>query len=289
MCIRRIPLALLLLLLFFPAAHVPADESPMILIMARPRLWESPNGKTGQRLELAAGARVGIEERLAGDDEGAPWVRVRHENRGGWLPEALLAPLPKPIEKEDLRKIGEEPVDRYHGIPAEYEPHDLIAITGGYEKGRTYELREEAAEAYERMRTAARAAGVKLRVVSAYRSYAVQRNVYLNKLERSGYSQTTVAKPGHSEHQLGTAVDLTDGNEATLLRESFGDSEAGQWLMKNAPNFGFAVSYTRSNQAKTGYSPEPWHYRYYGVEIARQRHREAIGVSEPSSSDAAGR
>jgi LAS superfamily LD-carboxypeptidase LdcB len=273
--------SLLATFIFLSAQSLRAGESfpqPWILLTARPALWQSPGGKkSSERLSIGVGAEVSVEERIADPMTESTWLRVRHNHLAGWLPEALLAPRPQAISPDKLAQVGEELVDRYHGISAEYEPRDLVEISGGYEKDRVYQLRREAAEAYERLRTAARREGIKLQVVSAYRSYATQRTVYLNKLERSGWNQTTVAKPGHSEHQLGTAVDFTDGDEESMLRESFGECRAGIWLRENAPKFGYAVSYTEANREKTGYSPEPWHYRYYGPELAPLHHASALG------------
>jgi D-alanyl-D-alanine carboxypeptidase len=84
-----------------------------------------------------------------------------------------------------------------------------------------------------------------------------------------------VAKPGHSEHQLGTAVDVAGADDETVLKTEFGDTPAGKWLTAHAPAFGFAISYTAANRATTGYIPEPWHYRYVGS-AARARHEAAL-------------
>ena len=171
--------------------------------------------------------------------------------------------------------IGEEVVDRTHAIPASYAPPDLIAIAPGHEKGRVYQLRREAAEAWALMHAAAQSAGIELRVVSAFRSYADQQRVYDNKVKKDGPDQDAIAAPGHSEHQLGTAIDIGGTDPETILQHAFGDTPAGQWLVAHAPDFGFAISYTRANQARTGYTAEPWHYRYVGAS-ARARHDAAL-------------
>jgi len=156
-------------------------------------------------------------------------------------------------------------------LPPEYEPADLVSVGPRHEPEIDYRLRREAAQALEALLAAARADGVTLYVVSAYRSWDRQQINYQNKLARAGWNQDTVARPGHSEHQLGTAVDLTDGDETTLLEESFGRTRAGRWLRENAARFGFAQSYTDANRARTGYAPEPWHFRYWGIERGAAR------------------
>lgn len=250
-----------------------------VLLQGKPDLWLSPGGrKAEQPLAAEALDEVHVQRRSSvGKDEPTIWLEVQVADRTGWLPQALLAPLPRDVPPQDLSEIGREPVDRYRGISARYIPPDLEAISHAYDPEVAYRLRRESARAYERMVAAAKKDGIKLEVVSAYRSYEKQREIYLRKIKRSGWNQTTVAKPGHSEHQLGTVVDLTDGNASTLLRASFGQSRAGRWLLQRAPDFGFAISYTSANRHKTGYSPEPWHYRYFGIESAPQRHRGAQG------------
>lgn len=218
--------------------------------------------------------------RVSGDS--TPWLHVRRGETEGWLPQALLAPPPQHIEPDRISRIGSESVDRYQGIDPEYAPPDLVTLPDGvgYAKDTEYRLRRPAADALMRMIGAARADGVRIRIVSGYRTYSTQRRLYLNKLKKAGWNQTTVARPGHSEHQLGTAVDLSDGDPKTLLLESFGETKTGRWLTENAPDFGFAVSYTRANESLTGYSPEPWHYRYFGPEAAKARHRAALGLPQ---------
>lgn len=257
----------------FPAAWVLLEENP--------ELWDAPGAEpTGSRLKAEALERVEVHDAEPGDDRAKRWLQVRTAEQTGWLPEALLAPPPTPVHPNHLHQIGQERVDRFRGIDPGYVPTDLVEIPFGYESGRTYRLRKEAATALETMIRRARRAGVSLVVVSAYRSYATQRRIYLGKLKRSGWLQDTVAKPGHSEHQLGTTVDLNGPDESTLLRVSFGETPEGQWLREHAPAFGFALSYTEFNSGVTGYAPEPWHYRYYGVEKAARRHAEALGSVE---------
>src|SRR3546814_11900599 len=76
-----------------------------------------------------------------------------------------------------------------------------------------------------------------------------------------------VARPGHSEHQLGTTIDVTDEG-ATDVDQSWGASPAGQWVASNAHKFGFLLSYPSNDQPRTCYDYEPWHLRYVGREQA---------------------
>ncbi len=257
-----------------------------IVLVARPPLRTEPGRDNPVRpAEWAAGQRVEALEIHAADrsteralDEDAPgtkaldlWVRVRSGGREGWLPDAWLA-LPPAAGEVDLHAV-----DRFSAIPPDYEPADLVPVGPGYDREVNYRLRRDAAAALRSMLDAAGREGIQLKIVSAYRSWATQQGIYARKLRQGGWDQQTVARPGHSEHQLGTAVDLTDGDEKTLLRASFADTPAGRWLRENAWVYGFAQSYTDHNRAVTGYAPEPWHYRYWGIAQARRRHLEALG------------
>ena len=101
---------------------------------------------------------------------------------------------------------------------------------------------------------AARAAGHQLRINSAFRSYAEQAALF-RRIKQPGRA----ARPGHSEHQVGTAVDL-----------DLPTDEARQWLADNAAAFGFALSYPADKQRLTGYRPEPWHLRFVGRKVAAE-------------------
>jgi D-alanyl-D-alanine carboxypeptidase len=98
----------------------------------------------------------------------------------------------------------------------------------------------------------AAAAGHPLAVGSAYRSYDEQAMVFATTTEAG-----RAARPGHSEHQLGTTVDL-----------SLPSSAAIDWLAAHAADFGFALSYPPGQQRLTGYRPEPWHIRFVGRRLA---------------------
>jgi D-alanyl-D-alanine carboxypeptidase len=118
------------------------------------------------------------------------------------------------------------------------------------------------------MTRAARADGVQLRVRSGFRSFDDQLRT-VESLERAhgrGWTAISAAQPGHSEHQLGTALDL-DGGDA--------------WLAANAWRHGFVVSYPPDRSpAFTCYKPEPWHVRYVGREQARAVHDSGLSLRE---------
>jgi D-alanyl-D-alanine carboxypeptidase len=120
---------------------------------------------------------------------------------------------------------------------------------------------------------AARSAGTPLRVVSGYRSYDHQVEVYDREVTRLGRKQADrlSARPGHSEHQTGLAVDVDNlASGDCQLEACFGTTAGGEWLAANAAEFGFIIRYTAENQKITGYEQEPWHLRYVGKDLANK-------------------
>ena len=161
-------------------------------------------------------------------------------------------------------------------LPPTYVPPDLVAVAGGYSPERSYFLRRETGSAYEALRAAAKRDGVALWVVSAYRSFERQKQLHLNQVLLDGPGQSTVAQPGFSEHQLGMAVDFCGADPKAVTNARFAETDAARWLREHAPEFGFSLSYTAANQPTTGFSDEPWHYRYVGTAGARTRHEAAL-------------
>ena len=154
-------------------------------------------------------------------------------------------------------------VNKHYVLPAGYVP-ELEALGAGYGYG---SLRPEAAQAFRTMADAARAEDVSLHSVSAYRSYAGQKVTYNNYLKK--YRQSVVdsfsARPGHSEHQTGLALDIN----AASSKAHFENTKAFAWLKEHCAEYGFILRYDQGKEAVTGYRFEPWHYRYVGVDIAK--------------------
>ena len=157
-------------------------------------------------------------------------------------------------------------VDKQNALPFDYEPDDLVSLTGGtYRLGREgLTLRKIAAEALDEMAAAATAEGVVLTIGSAYRSAAYQAQVY--EREVSAYGRETAdrqsARPGNSQHQLGLIVDFAP------IDDAFAGTPTSQWLLRNASRFGFSLSYPNGYEEVTGYRWESWHYRYVGRDLA---------------------
>ena len=127
-----------------------------------------------------------------------------------------------------------------------------------------------AVEFLEDMLSDAKEAGFDIRIISAYRSFDEQEDLkgQYTQIYGSG-SNAFSADQGYSEHQLGTTVDIVD-METRTTSQSFGQTEAFKWLEDNAYRYGFILSYPENNEF---YIYEPWHWRFVGVDLARDLHR----------------
>jgi D-alanyl-D-alanine carboxypeptidase len=128
------------------------------------------------------------------------------------------------------------------------------------------------------MAAAARDAGAAIGVASAYRSYSTQVATFNSWVSETGYEDALLvsARPGHSEHQLGTTLDLKTAGGPDPWEVNFASTAAGSWLRDNAWRYGFVMSYPYGpSPSVTCYAYEPWHYRYFGRALAAAIHDSA--------------
>lgn len=153
-------------------------------------------------------------------------------------------------------------------LKSDYKPQDLQTVPAYMKPSYSMQLRAEALEHLELLWLTAETDGVVLHIRSAYRSYETQKWLFNDYASRHGEEEANrfSARPGQSEHQLGTAVDF--GGTAVDFKAAFADTPQGLWLAENAHQFGFAMSYPEDMEHITGYIFEPWHYRYLGIEEA---------------------
>ncbi len=142
-----------------------------------------------------------------------------------------------------------------------YAPSDLRNTSlAGLNSG--YYVRSFVVADLKAMAAAAKAAGARLSVQSGYRSYTAQITAFNNEIRIYGYATalTTSARPGHSEHQLGTTLDFKSyGGSAAWNYSDWGTSAAGKWLKANAWKYGFVMPYPKGKSSVTCYAYEPWH------------------------------
>jgi D-alanyl-D-alanine carboxypeptidase len=158
-------------------------------------------------------------------------------------------------------------VDKAHGLSRTWAPADLAPLSRYPLTTSKPDLRLRAALIPDliAMSEAAAAAGAPLVISSAWRSYEYQEKLYQAGLRTQTRDEVekTLAPPGRSQHQLGTAIDFGS------IDVSFARTAAGRWLVGNAWAYGFSLSYPEDQESLTGYSWEPWHYRYVGRNAAR--------------------
>jgi len=240
-----------------------------------------PLPSEGPVVRRASGGERFEVETIEDTPFGTKWLCVRRV-RGGrplWIPLAYCRHVaPENLVAGDL-PIGRERIGLYDGLPFDYRPSDLVRLPQRYcYNDLPQRLRAEAAEACLRMLDAARReAGLDIKVLSAYRSARTQAYLCRRKIEAAGIDQRLVARPGHSEHQLGTAVDLVRSDGRWLLDERFGQTPEGRWLRFNCGRFGFVLSYTRERTRREGIRFEPWHFRYVRPENVGRFEGELFG------------
>ena len=135
-----------------------------------------------------------------------------------------------------------------------------FSLPESYGSGLTAELQS----AFRQMVAAAKADGLDVFIVSGFRSYSLQRNLYNNYAKRDGAAaaDTYSARAGHSEHQSGLAVDVNS------VKDTFAGTPEAIWLADNCYKYGFILRYPQGKTNETGYIYEPWHFRYVGTELA---------------------
>ena len=172
----------------------------------------------------------------------------------------------------------------------DYIPENLVYIANTRQDGReTAQMVECAAKALEALYIEMYAAGyTDVSVTSAYRSYADQKWIFdgfYNQNLAAGYDEETAlamvlsdtAAPGTSEHQTGLCCDMHNNPSATT---EFKNDPAYKWLTDNAWKFGFILRYPEDKADITGYTFEPWHYRFVGRFHAARIHAMGICFEE---------
>ncbi|HJL17656.1 MAG TPA: M15 family metallopeptidase [Sandaracinaceae bacterium LLY-WYZ-13_1] len=218
----------------------------------------------------------------------------RPDARGRFVARADLLRDGSSLDGDDpLALVNRTPAG---ALPPDYAPDDLVDLAT-MRAARWWEctpprkqcLRRDAARAYRALAEAMERAGLRPHVSSAFRAYRVQCSTFGRWTERGGFcaASSASALPGHSQHQLGTTVDLftrdwMDGGDK--FRAGYGCSPGGRWLAAHAAEHGFVLpyplhpDYRREGSAcaavdgaearidpRTGYRYEPWHLRWVGA------------------------
>ena len=170
-------------------------------------------------------------------------------------------------------------IDKKHTASSSYAPKDLVSL----KKNSLFDLnkagmkiRPEAYSALNEMAQAALNEGIRLLVSSAYRSYSYQENLFNYWVSVDGLEEAEreSSRPGTSQHQLGTAVDFGS------ISDDFDKTQMGQWIYKNAADYGWSLSFPKGYEDVTGYRWECWHFRYIGKNACRFQQKWFGGIQQ---------
>ena len=170
-------------------------------------------------------------------------------------------------------------IDKKHTASSSYAPKDLVFL----KKNSLFDLnkagmkiRPEAYSALNEMAQAALNDGIRLLVSSAYRSYSYQENLFNYWVSVDGLEEAEreSSRPGTSQHQLGTAVDFGS------ISDDFDKTQMGQWIYKNAADYGWSLSFPKGYEDVTGYRWECWHFRYIGKNACRFQQKWFGGIQQ---------
>ncbi len=151
-------------------------------------------------------------------------------------------------------------VNKTYDLPKDYDP----------------KVNKQALKKLKELQADGKVLGLDLSLISGYRSYKTQEDLYNKYVEKDGedIASTYSAKPGHSEHQTGLAFDVGS------VDRSFENTNEAKWLEENAHLYGFIIRYPKGKTNITGYIYEPWHIRYLGVDTATKVKQSGLTLEE---------
>ena len=129
------------------------------------------------------------------------------------------------------------------------------------------QVHKDLAKAFIKMQNDAKKEGIKLEIISGFRSIEYQKTIFPCKFKGEPTEEEFVARlkysapAGFSEHHTGLAVDINS------LEEDFAETKEYEWLLKHAGDYGFEMSFPKNNNQGLGF--EPWHWRYVGTKDCR--------------------
>ncbi len=180
----------------------------------------------------------------------------------------------------------------------EYSLNELIGKGAPTFYGDGYQLQKEVYASFLEMQKAALKDGIKIEVVSSYRSYEHQKRIWTRKYNRfiadSLSPENSINKiieystiPGTSRHHWGTDIDIIDANvnrpESVLQAKHFEKEgvfvNLKKWMDTHANEFGFYLVYT-DNENRKGFKYEPWHYSYNPISVDMLKQYQKIDIQE---------
>ena len=175
-------------------------------------------------------------------------------------------------------------VNKQNKLPDDWEEKvELVDVKTGLDE--TYQVEKEAAEKFNELREALQEDGVYIELDSTYRSVKRQQEIW-NQFEKEkglAYAQKYVAVPGYSEHHTGLVVDVCLIKDGVVIDDNddmIAEREIFAKVHERLADYGFILRYLEGKEDITGYSYEPWHLRYVGIEIAKEIKEKGITLEE---------
>ncbi|WP_296090163.1 M15 family metallopeptidase [uncultured Treponema sp.] len=235
------------------------------------------SSKPAEKISSAEEEKFGrVFQKMSGRAKEA--ICVTEENKAEFLKD-----LHAILEEEKTFRADDKSlfflIDKKHTATSSYAPKDLVSL----EKNSLFDLNKDGmkirAEAYSALNEMAQAAlndGIRLFVSSAYRSYSYQENLFNHYVSVDGLEEAEreSARAGTSQHQLGTAVDFGS------ISDDFDKTQMGQWVYKNAADYGWSLSFPKGYEDVTGYRWECWHFRYIGKNACRFQQKWFGGIQQ---------
>lgn len=225
--------------------------------------------------------------------------KVNEESTQTTDKENETTPKDEPAEEKNIDSVTPDQVLEYPDslvalvnkkryLPSDYMPSNLTVVAPdviSYTVPGTHDrnmVRTEVSDSLLALISDSQAQGLDIWVASAYRSYNRQKEIFDQNVASVGYDETikVVAEPGTSEHQTGLCIDFTTESVGFTLEENFEETPEGKWLKEEAHKYGFILRYPKGKENITGYSYEPWHFRYVGVDTATEIFQQQLTLEE---------
>ncbi len=281
-------------------AHSAIDNGADMIIGHHPHVMEDIEEYKGKTIVYSLGNFI-FDQYFSKDTMRGMFFSVKYDGKNLIETEQKIITLNKKFQpegifnKEEIEKKDEEIKDICPEPDKEYLDMSLLNIGQevglediGYIPKNLRELNlessarndicliKEAKDSFESMTEDAKNEGYVIKAISGFRSYETQKNMFSDALKNNEENiLISMAKPGYSEHQLGTAVDL-----AEYPKINSADAPLNIWLRGKAHLYGFIQSYPEGKENITGYKSEPWHYRYVGIEKAKEIIEKNQTISE---------
>lgn len=194
-------------------------------------------------------------------------------------------------EKSEAEKIEIDKKNRLMESLSKYKEDEsplyvdgILVVNKNYKLPANFatQLDEEVLNQFNLMKEDAKKQGLDINIRSGFRSTDTQTMLYNNYVAKDGLEKASrySAKPGHSEHESGLAIDISNGDAVKSIGDWFNETPQAKWLYENAYKYGFILRYPEGKEDITGYKYESWHYRYVGVEHSKNFAQNNLTLEE---------